>query len=301
MKPSAFTIVAVALTGLAVAAGWGVGKWKSRPTANLSERGRLLFQVNCASCHGPEGHGDGSASAELRPPPRDFAARPWRFPVTRESIRRVTLEGVPGAAMPASKAVLTSDDVEAVVEFVYQLANKNPALPRELSADQQLLKDANIADLGRAAPPKLKLTDASGASLSLDQLHGQFVVLHFWGTGCTHCIKEIPGLSKLAKKYDDRLAVLHVCVDEDDAGVAQGILDRLAPGSKAHTESSGIGVARFEVQALPTAWFLAPDGKALGRASGARDWESVALDALVRRWLNDVAPLGKPFKMMKRS
>jgi len=78
---------------------------------------------------------------------------------------------------------------------------------------------------------------------------------------------------------------------------------RMVPhlAASTHTASTGLGLARFEVDVLPTIWFLAPDGKALGRASGARDWESVAFDALVRRWLNDDLPRGQPSRIMKPS
>jgi high-affinity iron transporter len=34
--------------------------------------GERLYQANCASCHGVEGHGDGPAGARLDPPPIDF-------------------------------------------------------------------------------------------------------------------------------------------------------------------------------------------------------------------------------------
>src|SRR5438046_3036047 len=71
-----------------------------RPADPL-KRGRLLYEVNCETCHGPEGHGDGPPAAQLKPPPRDFAG-PWRFGATPAVARKVVREGVRGTAMPGS-------------------------------------------------------------------------------------------------------------------------------------------------------------------------------------------------------
>lgn len=44
-------------------------------------------------------------------------------------------------------------------------------------------------------------TDLNGEKVSLSNLKGKIVVLNFWFTTCEPCIKEIPELNKLVKKY----------------------------------------------------------------------------------------------------
>ncbi|MFP6661816.1 MAG: c-type cytochrome, partial [Myxococcota bacterium] len=41
--------------------------------------GKLLFETNCASCHGLTGKGDGPVGAVLTPKPRDFAKAEFKF------------------------------------------------------------------------------------------------------------------------------------------------------------------------------------------------------------------------------
>lgn len=277
-----FLFVALGLTAASLALGWAMGRRHEGRTSQAVSRGQLLYEVNCASCHGLEGKGDGTAAAQLRPPPRDFAARPWRFPVTRESIRKVTLDGIPGTAMPASKSILSGRDVDAVVDYVYGLAMQAPAETKERTPEQRRLDKAGFIELRGTDPPKLALVDAADKKISLADFRGKNVLLHFWGTGCAHCIKEMPSLNALQKRLQDRVVVLHVCVDEDDARIAQALLDRLAPGTTALVESTGLGVARFEVDTLPTAWLISPEGKAIARTSGARDWNSPAIEAIIQ-------------------
>jgi mono/diheme cytochrome c family protein/peroxiredoxin len=286
----------VAIAGLTVAAavglGWAAGKLLSNreetaaPALQVSaKRGELLFQVHCASCHGPEGHGDGQAALTLRPPPRDFAARPWRSGVTRDSIRKVTLDGVPGTAMPASRSTLAAVDVEALVEHVYHLATAQPRT-REPTAEERLLQEAGFVDLRGTDPPILTVTAADGRILKLTDQKGKLVLVSFWGSSCVHCLNEMPHLCDLEAAWGGRgLSVLHVCAEADDVQAAQDLASKVAPGVRIFVDDTGVSLARFEVQTLPTVWLIDRDGKAIGRAHGARDWRSPALRRLIEHWL----------------
>jgi thiol-disulfide isomerase/thioredoxin len=149
------------------------------------------------------------------------------------------------------------------------------------TAQEKLLRDAGFIDLRGTEPPPLTITDAKGNTTKLSDHRGKLVLLHFWGTGCVHCIKEMPTLNDLQKLYKNQMVVLHVCADGDDSAAAQELLDQLAPGTTAYTDANGIGIARFEAQTLPTVWLIGPDAKSIGRASGARNWQSPILLQLV--------------------
>ena len=41
--------------------------------AEATKAGKVIFEASCATCHGPEGHGDGPAAAELEPKPANLA------------------------------------------------------------------------------------------------------------------------------------------------------------------------------------------------------------------------------------
>jgi cytochrome c553 len=81
---------------------------------------RHTFQTICATCHGPDGKGNGQAAAALNPKPRNYTDKAWQASVTDDDIRKIILGG--GAAvgkspvMPAQ--VQLRDKPEVVDELV---------------------------------------------------------------------------------------------------------------------------------------------------------------------------------------
>lgn len=290
MKPR-FLILAGVTAALAVGVGWGVGAWRRMAEQSAlaiarAERGQFLYHAHCASCHGADGHGDGASAATLRPPPRDFAARPWRFEPARESIAKVILDGIPGTAMASARHAFTSTDVDVLANHVLQLASLAP-VPIERTALGDAIQSAGFVDMRGTSAPSLSLSDAKGKSVRLSQLKGRLVLINFWGVNCVHCLKELPGLCQLEQELAPRgLTVLHVCADADDATTAQECANQHAPQVRALADDTALAVAHFEVQSLPTFWLIGPDGAPIARATGARDWRANA----PRRLLDECLP-----------
>jgi thiol-disulfide isomerase/thioredoxin len=176
---------------------------------------------------------------------------------------------------------LSEGDFAAVTAHVHRLALATPAIDRSISEVDRLLADAGFTSLQGTRPPPITLTGKNGKTVKLSDFTARTLILHFWGTGCTHCIKEIPGFNELEKKHRGRLKVIHICTDVEDFASAQEVLDKLTPGTEAWVEADGIGLARFGIQTLPTVWLIGPDGTAMGRVTGARDWSSAPVSQLI--------------------
>ena len=64
--------------------------------------------------------------------------------------------------------------------------------------------------------PDFKLTDITGKIKALSDYKGQFVLIDFWATWCSPCIKSIPEKNKLYQEYYNKgIVFLNVCVDPD--------------------------------------------------------------------------------------
>jgi mono/diheme cytochrome c family protein len=87
--------------------------------AEAASQGAEIFKTNCEMCHGPQGHGDGSAGQALDPRPRNLAELQtkagddflfWRI-----------REGKPGTSMVAWKGILTDEQIWQVITFIHTL------------------------------------------------------------------------------------------------------------------------------------------------------------------------------------
>lgn len=92
-------------------------------TPAVRERGKALFERNCASCHGSAGRGDGPAARGLDPPPRNFT-RPegWKRGTTVPAIFGTLEKGIAGSAMGAYEYLPVRDRM-ALVRYVQSLGS----------------------------------------------------------------------------------------------------------------------------------------------------------------------------------
>lgn len=66
--------------------------------------------------------------------------------------------------------------------------------------------------------PDLALTDPKGRKVSLADLRGKVVVLHFWGSWCGVCRREMPEIRQVAGELGSAVRVVLVQVREDVKG-----------------------------------------------------------------------------------
>jgi mono/diheme cytochrome c family protein len=82
--------------------------------------GELLFEANCASCHGITGEGDGPASGGINPPPGNLAAR---HPSMSDSYMywRISEGGLMepfNSIMPGWKGLLDEESIWQIISYV---------------------------------------------------------------------------------------------------------------------------------------------------------------------------------------
>ena len=72
-----------------------------KKTPELLAKGKASYEMNCASCHGSGGAGDGAAAAALDPKPTNLAAGKLKGGDKPAQIFATLGKGVPGTAMIA--------------------------------------------------------------------------------------------------------------------------------------------------------------------------------------------------------
>ena len=74
-------------------------------------------------------------------------------------------------------------------------------------------------------PVDFALQQLGGGEVSLSDFRGEWVVVNYWATWCTPCLKEIPDLSELHKERSD-LTVLGLAFEDlEDSDFAEFLED----------------------------------------------------------------------------
>ncbi len=101
-------------------------------TPELIEKGKSVFNTQCASCHGAEGKGDGIAGANLNPKPRNFhSLEGWTNGPEFNMMYKTLQEGIVNRGM-ASYSNLPPDERFALIHFIRTLAKYPEIKPDEL-------------------------------------------------------------------------------------------------------------------------------------------------------------------------
>ncbi|WP_224365080.1 TlpA family protein disulfide reductase [Hyalangium versicolor] len=123
-----------------------------------------------------------------------------------------------------------------------------------------------------AAPPSFQMERYGGGKLALSDLRGKVVMLDFWATWCPPCQEEMPSLVKLAKEYESQ-GLVFVAASRDDDDVKEELVDQFVkrnlPDLAPYVVYANDEVARaFQIEALPTLYFLDRNGKVTDAVRG---------------------------------
>jgi len=88
---------------------------------NLSEserRGEKLFQDNCSFCHAADGTGKNWIGSFLDSHPRNLTDGTFMETMTRDRLKKVIQDGLPGTTMSAWKQVLKEDEIDSIIDYI---------------------------------------------------------------------------------------------------------------------------------------------------------------------------------------
>jgi peroxiredoxin len=91
-----------------------------------------------------------------------------------------------------------------------------------------LAKDIKYFKMEGRTLPKFNFTDINGKIYNAQTTKGKIVVLKFWFIGCGACIKEMPALNKMVKKYENRKDIVFLSLADDSSAALRKFLKTTA-------------------------------------------------------------------------
>ncbi len=136
-----------------------------------------------------------------------------------------------------------------------------------------LLQCSRGVEVGEKAP-NFVLKDLKGDTVSLEDLRGKVVFLHFWATWCPPCLVELPGLVRFVNGLDrKRVALLAACVDKEGPAKIRDFLRSWGEDAPVYLDPGGSLARRFGTFRFPETYILDREGKVCWKVIGAADWK----------------------------
>lgn len=133
--------------------------------------------------------------------------------------------------------------------------------------------------------PDFTLMDINGKPLALSSLRGKYVVLDFWGSWCTWCIKGIPEMKQYYGKYKGKFEILGIACGDSEEKWKEAVANNSLPWLNVINDEKGGNDAGklYAISGYPTKIIIGPDGKIIKFIVGESPEFYTALDSLFRK------------------
>lgn len=127
---------------------------------------------------------------------------------------------------------------------------------------QDALAGESVAPRVGFRAPEFELSTPEGSRISLSELRGQAVIINLWASWCPPCREEMPALQKVYETYHEQgLEILAVnATNQDDVQAAIDFATRLGLTFPILLDSDGSVARLYQLQSLPTTYFIGRDG-----------------------------------------
>jgi uncharacterized GH25 family protein/thiol-disulfide isomerase/thioredoxin len=126
-----------------------------------------------------------------------------------------------------------------------------------------------------------QFTDAGGRVRNVDDMKGQYVLLHAWATWCAPCLESMPMLKATVERYSESpLTVVGLNVDEDTANARAMAKRQRMNWAQNYLGPDSDLMRQLAVSSVPAHYLIGPDGKLVGSANQWVEIEKLLSTAL---------------------
>jgi thiol-disulfide isomerase/thioredoxin len=138
------------------------------------------------------------------------------------------------------------------------------------SDDESAQDDLIGGDVAGEPAPDVSFALLEGGTLRLADLRGTPVVVNFFATWCTPCVKEMPAFEQVHQELGDDVAFVGIDVRDSVSG-AQELVERTGVTYTIGRDPSGEIFQDFDAVNMPSTFLLAADGTVVASHAGALD------------------------------
>ena len=178
------------------------------------------------------------------------------------------------AAVVALAAAVGAGAVARSMDDEPQRPEPDVELTFDGSDDESAQDDLIGGDAAGDPAPDVSFALLDGGTMRLADLRGTPVVVNFFATWCTPCVKEMPAFEEVHQDLGQEVAFVGIDVRDSVAG-AQELVDRTGVTYTIGRDPSGEIFQDFDAVNMPSTFLIGPDGTVLASHAGALDADAL--------------------------
>jgi len=124
--------------------------------------------------------------------------------------------------------------------------------------------------------PDINMTGLDGQSINTQQRNNKFLLMSFWATTCSSCVKEMPHLIDLQKRLADKIDIVGVAMYYDNLEHVHEMIKRRGINYNIVFDSNGkIGEAFGGIRLTPTSFLINAQGQIIYQKIGDIDFHKL--------------------------
>jgi len=125
--------------------------------------------------------------------------------------------------------------------------------------------------------PEIDLPDLSGISHRLSDLEGKVVVINFWASWCTPCVRELPALERLKDRLESSGGTVLAVNAGESLSQIKRFLKRRPTTLLVLRDEKSEASSDWKVSSMPTTFVVDASGRVVMRVVGETLWDEQAL------------------------
>jgi thiol-disulfide isomerase/thioredoxin len=144
---------------------------------------------------------------------------------------------------------------------------------------QLLIKDPKKVEI-------FSMKDINDSENKISSSENKILLLNFWATWCAPCIKEIPELIELKKKFKNNVEIYFLSVDSNVKKTVPKFLRKNKLESLIVFNDEKLKVSsKFGVKVMPTTVIINKNFEEVAQVKGYVDWSSSKYIDLIKKFL----------------
>jgi peroxiredoxin len=126
---------------------------------------------------------------------------------------------------------------------------------------------------GGIPAPDFTFPGLDGKMVSLSDYKGKVVLVNIWATWCPPCVKEMPSMEKLYRKFKgENFEILAVSIDEPGPKAVAPFMEKTRLTFPALIDSKGAIKPVYRITGIPESFIIDKQGLLIKKIVGPIDW-----------------------------